>query len=148
MTIIKDVTLKRIYIGKLGYGRDLLEEITDFCVREDIRLGRIEALGAVQKARLAYYNQESKEYQYFDLLKKMEITNMTGNVSMKDEKPMVHAHVTLADKNGDCYGGHLAAGTVIYACELIIQAFEGPVFERGFDDITGLPLWDFGDNAL
>ena len=146
MTIIKNVTASKIYMGKLGYGKDLLEEITSFSVKEDIRLGQVEALGAVQKARLGYYNQETREYQYFDLLKRLEITNLTGDISKKEENPMVHAHVTLADKDGNCYGGHLAPGTIIFACEVIIRAFDGPVFERGYEDKTGLPLWDFGDN--
>ena len=146
MTTIKNVKPSTIYMGKLGYGKDLLEEITNFCIKEDIRLGQVEALGAVQKARLGYYNQETREYQYFDLLKRMEITNLTGNISIKEDKPMMHAHVTLADKDGNCYGGHLASGTIIFACEIIIRSFEGPVFERGYDDKTGLPLWDFGDN--
>ena len=126
MAVIQNVTLSKMFMGKLGYGRDLLEEITNFCVKENIRLGQVEALGAVQKARLGYYNQESREYQYLDLIKKMEITNLTGNISIKDERPMVHAHVTLADKKGVCYGGHLATGTTIFACELIIKAFEWP----------------------
>ena len=54
---------------------------------------------------------------------------------------MVHAHVTLADKNGKAYGGHLAPGTEIFACEVIVQALEGPEFKRGIDEETGLPLW-------
>lgn len=54
---------------------------------------------------------------------------------------MLHAHVTLADGEGNAYGGHLASGTVIFACEFVLQAFDGPPFERGSDEETGLPLW-------
>lgn len=32
-------------------------------------------------------------------------------------------------------------GTVIFACEFLLQGFEGPAFERAFDEETGLPLW-------
>ena len=142
MTTLKKVKPAGEYMGRLRHGRDLLEEITDFCIREKIRLARIEALGAVQKARLAYYNQETRGYQFFDIQRRLEITKLTGNVSIKDGSPMVHAHITLADEEGRCFGGHLAQGTVIFACEVIVQAFSGPLFERRHDSDTGLPLWD------
>ena len=71
----------------------------------------------------------------------MEITNLKGNISVKDGNPFVHAHITLADKSGKCYGGHLAPGTVVFACEFLIEALDGPVFERCLDEKTGLPLW-------
>jgi len=145
MAIMKKVKPAELYIGKLTHGGDLLEEIQDFCIKNDIRLGWIKALGAVQKARLGFYNQETREYQFFNLNRRFEITNLVGNVSIKDGNPMVHAHITLADGKGDCYGGHLATGTVIFACELILYTFDGPVFERGYDEETGLPLWEMAE---
>jgi predicted DNA-binding protein with PD1-like motif len=128
-------------MGKLSYGCDLLEELTAICQKENIRLGRIEALGAVQRAHLGFYDQHTREYQFLALSQPLEITKLIGNVSLKDGKPFVHAHVTLADEEGKAFGGHLAPGTVVFACEFIIEVFDGPVFERGLDEETGLPLW-------
>jgi uncharacterized protein len=68
-----------------------------------------------------------------------------GNISLKDGNPMVHAHITLADEAGKAYGGHLIPGTVVFACEFILQVFEQPLLERGFDEATGLPLWSMND---
>jgi predicted DNA-binding protein with PD1-like motif len=53
--------------------------------------------------------------------------------------------VTLADDRGTCYGGHLAPGTVVFACEFVVQAFQGPAFERMYDDETGLALWKIAE---
>ncbi|MBA3036250.1 MAG: DNA-binding protein, partial [Desulfobacterium sp.] len=114
---------------------------TEICRKNYIQLGRIEALGAVQKARLAFYDQQTHEYQFFRIDKLLEITQLVGNISLKDGNPMVHAHITLADKAGKTYGGHLAPGTVVFACEFILEVFEGPIFERKLDEETGLPLW-------
>ncbi|MBW2609161.1 MAG: DNA-binding protein [Deltaproteobacteria bacterium] len=139
---MKRVKPAGLFIGKLKYEGDLLGEITEFCIKENIRLGRIEALGSVQKARLGFYNQETREYHFFNFNRPFEITTLVGSVSMKDGSPMVHAHITLADGKGNCFGGHLAAGTIIYACELTIEAFDGPELERGHDEDTGLPLWE------
>ena len=133
------------FIGKLAHGSDLLEELTDICKKNNITLGRIEGLGAVKKARLAYYDQNNREYQFFDLDQHLEITKLIANISLKDGEPIVHAHVTLADDEGKAFGGHLAPGTVVFAGEVIIEVFEGEKLERGFDEDTGLPLWDMAD---
>jgi len=66
---------------------------------------------------------------------------LVGNISLKDGRPFLHAHVTLADKEGHAFGGHLAPGTIVFVCELVVQALEGPEFTRELDQETGLPLW-------
>jgi len=142
MTIAKKIRSIEIYMGKLRHGSDLLEELGLFCLKQGIQLGRVEAIGAVQNARLGYYDQQTRQYQFLVLNEEFEITKLNGNVSLKDGKPFVHAHVTIADESGKCYGGHLAPGTMVYACEFIMEAFEGPIFERVSDEKTGLPLWN------
>ena len=99
----------------------------------------------MKKARLGYYNQQDQEYCFFDLNQALEITNLTGNISIKDGAPVVHAHVTFSDKDGHAYGGHLAPGTIVFACEVAIQVLDGQKFERGFDQETGLPLWKMNE---
>jgi predicted DNA-binding protein with PD1-like motif len=141
MAITKKVKSREVLIGKLSHGGDLLEEVTDICRKENIQLGRVEALGAVQRARLGFYNQQTHEYQFHVVDQPLEITKLVGNVSLKDGNPFVHAHITLADKTGNAYGGHLAPGTLVFACEFILEAFDGPILERVFDEVTGLPLW-------
>ncbi|MBN1765220.1 MAG: DNA-binding protein [Sedimentisphaerales bacterium] len=132
---------RQVFMGKLNHGADLLEELTEVSREKNISLGRVEAIGAVQKARIGYYDQENKEYLFFDLNTPMEMLNLTGNISMRDGSPMVHAHIILADSQGRACGGHLAPGTIIFACEFIIQAFQGPSHQRTHDQTTGLPLW-------
>ena len=141
MAIMKKVQTKELYMGKLSYGADLLQELTDICQKEQIQLGRVRAIGAVRRARLAYYDQEIHEYQFFVIDQPLEITDLTGNVSLKDGAPFVHAHITLADKQGRTYGGHLAPGTEVFACEVILETLDGPAFERALDQQTGLSLW-------
>ena len=141
MAMCNEVKLKKSFMGKLNYGSDLLEELTKICQKQDIHLGKVQAIGAVQKARLAYYEQATKEYCPFEIDKNLEIAGLLGNVSIREQKPMIHAHITLADKKGNTYAGHLMPGTIIFACEFIIEAYEGPEHIREYDNQTGLPLW-------
>ena len=145
MAVVREVKAVKMFMGKLEFGADLLEEITRICVDRDIHLGWVEALGAVKKARLGYYNQKEREYHFYELDQTLEITNLVGNVSIKDGVPIVHAHVTFSDKDGHAYGGHLAPGTIVFACEIVIQVLDGPKFERGLDQETGLPLWNMNE---
>ena len=128
-------------MGKLTHGSDLIEEVTAFCAEHQIRLGRIEAIGAVTQARVGFYDHHTREYLYITYDTPLEILCLTGNISLKDGVPMVHAHVTLADENGHAMGGHLAAGTSVFACEFTIHEYIGPPLKRTYDDVTGLPLW-------
>lgn len=146
MAIMKKVKPREVFMGRLSHGGDLLEEITDICRKENIQLGWIGALGAVKRARLAFYDQETHEYQFFIVDKPLEITKLVGNVSLKDSHPFVHAHIMLADRAGNAYGGHLASGTVVFACEFILEVFDGPGIKRDFDEATGLPLWLMADS--
>lgn len=142
MADVKEVKQKKIFMGKLRHGSDLLEELTGICRERNIQLGLIQAIGAVQQAHIGFYDQKKREYQFIAIDEPLEITNLSGNVSMKDGDPFVHAHVTLADSKGNSYGGHLSSGTIIFACECVIEVFDGPLLERAFDQETGLSLWN------
>lgn len=130
-------------IGRLRRGEDLLETLTELCTKHNIRSGWLSGLGAVERARIGYYDQEKREYAFLEIEDRLEITNLTGNISLKEGVPMVHAHITLADASGKVYGGHLAPGTVAFACELIIEVLQGTTLERKHDAETGLALLAF-----
>ena len=141
MAVWQQTQVSRTLMGRGGFGRDLLEELTSVCRAEGITLGRIEAIGAVQKARLGFYDQAARQYGFFELDRPLELTALAGNVSLKDGEPMVHAHVTLADEHGKAYGGHLVPGTVIFSCEFAIEELGGDALRRRHDEETGLGLW-------
>jgi uncharacterized protein len=141
MTEFKQIDSQNTFMGRFGYGCDLLEELTRVATSNGVKLGRVEAIGAVQQAKIAFYNQATQTYQVLSLDHPLEITTLSGNISLKDGNPFVHAHITLSDESGKSYGGHLLTGTIVFSCEFIVEAFDGPVFDRGFDKETGLRLW-------
>ena len=128
-------------MGRLSCGDDLHDALTRFCQKNHISLGQVEAIGAVQKACFKFYDQEKRDYESIALDQPLEILRLAGNVSLMNGEPMVHAHIILADSEGRAYGGHVAPGTIVFACEYIIQAFERIDFERVEDVETGLSLW-------
>lgn len=141
MSVYRTIESKRMIMGKLSHGGDLLEQLTGVCEKENITLGTVQAIGAVQKARIGYYDQDRHVYEFIEFDKHLEIASLLGNISIRDGKPMVHAHAIFSDEQGVCCAGHLAAGTTIFACEFVITVCDGAVFVRGLDEQTGLPLW-------
>lgn len=141
MTNSVPITLHAQWMGRLTYEGDLLGELTAVAAEHSVTLGRVEAIGAVKSARISYYDQGAHEYRFKRFDMPLEIVSLIGNVSIKGGEPMVHAHVALADEEGEVYGGHLAEGCIVFACEFVLTAFNGPTLERTDDEPTGLPLW-------
>jgi uncharacterized protein len=133
---------ERTFMGRLAKGDDLLQALEKLCQEHNITLGEVRALGAVTRARVGFYNQEERKYYFLEFDQPLEILALVGNISMKDGKPMVHAHVTLADAAGRAFGGHLAEGTSVFACEFAIFEYSADqVLSRQNDPETGLMLW-------
>ena len=132
---------KRSFIGQLPNGADLYESLTKIVQVEDITVGRVVAIGATTHAVVAYYDQDAKKYMNMEFPGGMEILTCSGNVSLRDGKPFVHAHIVLGDRQGKVFGGHVMPGTKVFACEVFIDEFEGDELERSFDEQTGLNLW-------
>jgi hypothetical protein len=141
MTICHEMRPAGVYMGRLPHGADLLEALTELCREKSVTLGRVEAMGAVRSATIGYYDQSEWTYGFHEISEPLEILTLVGNVSLKDGEVMVHAHVTLAHEDGRAVGGHLAAGTPVFACEYVIEAFDGTPLLRSYDEETGLPLW-------
>ena len=136
------VTPGRKIMGRLAKGEDLLAALSKVAREHSITLGKVQAIGAVSQARVGYYHQTERQYYFLDLVRPLEIASLIGNISVKDGEPMVHAHVTLSDGDGRAFGGHLAEGTLVFACEFAIQEYQSATpLVRQMDDPTGLFLW-------
>jgi predicted DNA-binding protein with PD1-like motif len=137
-----NVTEARKIMGRLAKGDDLLAALTNICQEMGITLGEVKAIGAVSKARVGYYHQDSRQYEWLDLDRHLEVLALEGNISLKDGKPFVHGHVTLGDGEGRAFGGHLAEGSIVFALEFVIQELKADKsLNRQMDEETGLFLW-------
>lgn len=69
------------------------------------------------------------------------IVSCQGNVSLMDDEIVIHAHIMLADHQGNTYGGHLMPGAMIFAAEYYVSELVDGVLTRKHDPLTGLKLW-------
>lgn len=131
----------RGFVGRLETGSDLVEEIERFCAEQSIVAGQVTVIGALRRARYAYYEQHDQRYLELESDTHHEIVGFTGNVSLKDDRPFLHAHATFADASGATVGGHLLPGCEVFAAEVMIRELAGVSLVRSADNETGLALW-------
>ncbi len=126
-------------IRRLNHGGDLRGEIKRVCAEEKIKTGWFNAVGALKKLSVAFYDQEKKTYGRTELKEPCEITSCMGNISLADGEIFVHAHINVSDEKGAVKGGHLLESEIFAAevCVLLGDEF----LEREFDSVTGLKLW-------
>jgi hypothetical protein len=128
-------------IVRVEHDSDLIQSITELAKNKGIKTGTFTAIGALKRAKLAYYDQENHEYREIRIDSPHEIASCVGNISLKDGAPFVHAHAVLADEKGNTRAGHLSEGTV-FAAEVHLRQLQGPRLERKYDEVTGLSLWE------
>ena len=138
--LIRNFRQGRIFFARLDHGADIISQITNLAEKNGIETAALSAIGALSRAELGYYDQLSHEYGKISLEEPVELASCTGNISMRDGRPFVHAHAVLSDRTGRTWGGHLTSGT-IFAAELYLQELTGLPLKRVPDSITGLKLW-------
>jgi predicted DNA-binding protein with PD1-like motif len=117
---VRDYEQGRSLLARLDYGTELIRQITILAEEKRVETGAFWAIGALSQAELAYYDQASLEYRKITVEGPVELVHASGNLSLRDGRPFVHAHGALADSKGGVLGGHLI---------------------REHDPVTGLHLW-------
>ena len=137
----REVSAGRAFVGRLETGSDLVEEIERYCAEQGVVAAQVTVIGAVRKAAFAFYEQDDHRYLELSSETHHEIVGFTGNISLRDDKPFLHAHATFADAAGATVGGHLLRGCEVFAAEVMIREIAGVSLVRMPDEKTGLALW-------
>ncbi len=115
--------------------------LTQFCADHNINNGTVSGIGAVQNSILGAYNSETKKYSKKVFEDAHELLSIDGNITLKDGKPFLHAHVLLGDHAMNVFGGHLFETTVAVVGEFIIRKVNGNA-RRTLNSKIGLATWD------
>lgn len=126
-------------------GEDFLENLKKILKKASIKGGIIiSCVGQFREVEIAYYSKEEKKYYTKEFKEVFEVLQMSGNISFEKDEIIVHAHVTLGNKNFSCVGGHLNKAIVNSTLELFI--LKSPFkFEKLIDGKTGLKILNFAD---
>ena len=115
-----------------------MDTITKFCNSQGIKNGKISGIGAVKQTEIGAYDIVAKTYIKKEFLGVLELVSFEGNVTLKDDKSFVHAHVVLSNHEMKTLGGHLFETTVAAVGEFFLRKFDGDGY-RELNEEVGLP---------
>ena len=76
-----------VIVARLLKGEEFTESVKSLCEKEHFSSGRIQAIGAVKRAVLGYFDTEEKKYVHFEC--KGELASCMGNIAKKDDDIVV-----------------------------------------------------------
>jgi len=127
---------------RLDPGNEMVACVKNAAAAENISLGSVSGIGAVNHVVLGCFLPKEKQYVSHITDTDMEILSLSGNISRMDGEVYVHLHMAAADKNGKTYGGHLNEARVSATAEIMINILDGGAGRR-FSDEIGLNILDF-----
>lgn len=136
------------FMIKLSRGEKVVAALTDFCLTRGITGGTFQAVGAVEKAQIGYYDLAKREYFFKTIPEIMEVASMNGNIALVEGKPFLHTHAVLSsatDESLSCIGAHIKEATVAVTLEVYLVPFPAAL-SRAYDEETGLKLLQLSDH--
>lgn len=130
----------KIFAVILQAGNEVTDALLRFARAEHITAASLTAIGAFERAVVAWYDIELKKYRPIAIDEQVELLSCIGDFSLTPEgEVQLHAHVVLGRSDGTTRGGHLLAGHVRPTFEAIVS--ESPTYlRRSFDPTSGLSL--------
>jgi len=138
----------RVIVARVKPGSDLLRSLQKIVAEEGVKSGVIvSGVGLLKQAKLRNCRSLPEEYPitdanrtYLSFEKPLEILSISGNVTLAEGEPLVHAHLTLSSVEEDeitVIGGHLIEGCVVFGfSEFALLELEGIEMVKRFDEET------------
>jgi predicted DNA-binding protein with PD1-like motif len=120
---------KRSFQVVFSRGDEAIQGLTEFANNNNIRIAHLTAFGALQSARISWFEADKRIYKTISLNEMMEVTSFTGSITKNATTGAytVHVHGSVAIyRNGTVYAGH------------ITEARIGPTMQVYIDDAAPL----------
>jgi predicted DNA-binding protein with PD1-like motif len=123
----------------LNSGEETMQCLKTFATEQRLHAASFTAVGAFSDTTVGFFDFAVKDYKKIAFKEQMEVLSVTGDISLYEDKPKIHAHVVLGRADGSAHGGHLVTGIVHPTLELILT--ETPAYlKREMDEDSGIPL--------
>jgi predicted DNA-binding protein with PD1-like motif len=138
--LVSDNGLKA-FVLVLDSGDEVMETLTAFARREGLGASHFSGIGAFSDAVIAFFDWERRDYDRIPVDEQVEVLAFSGDITLQESEPKVHAHVVLGTRDGSARGGHLLEARVRPTLEILLT--ESPHhLRRTYDAESMLPLID------
>lgn len=129
----------KIHAIRIASGKDLKQEIADFVQREGLKGGVIiSAAGGLSTARIRMPGAHDTNDGVRDFDGPFEIVSLMGM-----PQDGMHLHISVADREGQVFGGHMKDGCItrktvelFIANDETLELSREPDSETGFDEMV------------
>lgn len=138
--LIHETNGQKTYAVILESGDEVMACLKSLAHSENLSAASFQAIGAFERAELAYFDWDTKTYLPIPVNEQAEVAAFTGDVAIgPDGKPAIHVHAVLGLRSGAALAGHLKSGHVRPTLEIIVT--EAPVhLRKRLDADSGIPL--------
>jgi len=120
-------------------GDEALSGLTEFANRYHVTSAHFTAIGAVNRAEIAWFDPRRKMYKKIPIEGPHEVVSLIGDIALYNGKPIVHTHMVVADEDGTTLGGHVLSMEVFPTLEVMITV-DPIAMQKRFDPDTDLTL--------
>ena len=129
-------------LARIDKGEEILSQLKTICIKENIKLASISAIGATDDFTVGVFQPSKMQYVPCNFKGDYEIISLLGTVTEKDGEPYIHLHMSASGTCDSVVGGHLSGATVSVTCEMVIDIIEGSA-DRQLDESIGINLIKF-----
>ncbi len=125
----------KIHTFRLKPDQDLKQGIEQYVQQNNIKAGFIvTCVAGVKKVTLRMAGAKPEDQDIRTIDGPFEVDGMVGTVSING----CHLHVTVSNKEGQAFGGHLKENSPVYpTAEIVIGEDETKTYYREMDEETG-----------
>ncbi len=120
-------------------GDEIVQTLQTFVETSAMQSAHLYGIGGLERATIAFWNWETKQYEDIAVREQVEILSLMGNITRVADGFKVHAHVVLGRRDGSTIGGHLKVGLVRPTAEVVLTVIPQAI-RRERDSLTGLDL--------
>jgi hypothetical protein len=105
-------------------GDEVASGLTDFARKNHVKVCHFTAIGAFDSAVLGWFDPEKRAYKKILIDQEVEVASFSGNITIRDGNPTVHAHMVAALPDGTTRGGHFFEGHVSLTLQVFLDVLE------------------------
>jgi len=136
---LKEINIKKQYIIRLNRGEKIIESLSIFCKKNNIKGGYFIGIGACDELEIAVYDVSKKQYFNKKYKEALEITNLTGTIGLFNKELIIHTHITCGNSKLNAIGGHLIEAKISGTAEIIV--YKSNNLSKEIDPETNLKVF-------
>lgn len=130
------------YVIRLDRGEEIVASLKTIAEKENIKLAYLTGIGAVGRVTAGVFDTKEKVFKGRRWEGDLKVVSIGGNINTMNGETYIHFHISVADEQGNVFGGHLQEAVISGTGELVLTEMNGTV-DRKFDEEIGLNLFEF-----